>query len=168
MRWALGPLLLLIGPLLAIVGVLQLIWCVVDSGRSLASGRWPTARGTIESSEVQATRSGGGTAYTPKVVYAYEVRGAHFHGTRIWRTEFSPPPDQAQRIVSEFPVGSRVQVYFDPSAPDQSLLRPGLNWFSYVWFGLSCLSVLVGIGAFVVGRLMVSSDLPPNNRWRGP
>jgi hypothetical protein len=164
-----GKLLrVVLGVLFCLVGLLQVAWCVVDSTRAIAARRWPTTIGTVDSSYVREVHGGrGGTGYMPAVTYTYQVDHTSYSGNRIWLTDFSAPRDEVIRTVDNFPVGSRVTVYFDYSDPRQSLLRPGLSWYSYAWLGLGCLALTVGVGLMLAGRLQTPA-MPPNNRSRGP
>jgi hypothetical protein len=144
-----------LGALFGSVGLLQLGYCLVESGRAIASASWPTADGTVQSSyvrEVTGTRIApppgwsGRTGHIPTVTYRYSVQGATYTGTRIWFTEFSAMPDEVRMTVAEFPVGTHVRVHFDAGDPQQSLLRPGLSEYSFLWLGLACLAIVVGAG----------------------
>ena len=142
-----------LGSLFCLVGSLQLVWCVVDSARAVAAARWPTTTGTVASSYVREVHGGrGGTGYIPTVTYTYEVRDASYTGHRIWFTEFSALRDEATMTVGNFPVGSRVTVFFDSSDPRQSVLWPGLSWYSGAWFGLGCLGFIVGVWLMLAPR----------------
>ena len=143
------------GALFALVGLLQLGFCLVESGRAIASASWPITDGTIQSSYVREVPGGrvapppgwsGRSGHVPTVTYTYSVHGATYTGTRIWFTEFSAMPGEARMTTAEFPVGSSVRVHFNAGDPQQSLLKPGLSAFSYLWFGLACIATIVGAG----------------------
>jgi Protein of unknown function (DUF3592) len=139
------------GGLFMLVGALQLILCLDNSAQGIAAASWPTTSGVIRSSYVREVTGGGGSGYIPSVTYSYMAGSESFLGTRIWLMEFSELPDDARRTVDNFPVGSAVKVYFDPKRPNQSLLRPGLSTFSWMWLGLSFTALLVGGGSLYFG-----------------
>jgi len=133
-----------LGVLFAIVGLLQLGWCLLNSFHALSTGHWPIASGVVKTSVVQVTKSGSKTSYWPRISYEYSVDGSTFSNSRIWYFDFADLPDRAKQIVDSHPVGTRVKVYYDATHPDQSLLIPGLSWYSYAWLGLSLSAILIG------------------------
>jgi Protein of unknown function (DUF3592) len=134
----------LLGAGFLLVGSLQLIYWVTESSRALLTETWHTTTGTIQDSFVRKEVNGRRVAYYPDIRYSYEVDGAQFVGSRIWLTKFATTAGDAQRTVQGFPKASRALVYFDKGDPKQSLLRPGLSSYSYIWLGLCGLALLVG------------------------
>ena len=137
------------------IGVAQLAWCISESQQAIASSQWPTTEGQIISARVVESHEGRGTANFPRVIYSYAVDGASYTGTEIYfgTGSVSELPHQAERTIQQFPVLSRVAVYYQPERPDRAVLRPGLYWYSYAWFGLSLLAILVGgCGVFWPGN----------------
>jgi hypothetical protein len=128
------------------VGIAQLAWCISESRGALTSADWPTTGGTIIFSEVVVDTEVRGTAYIPTVSYSYAVDGIPYTGKKIHygTGNVSEMPDQAQRTIRQFPLHSRVTVYYQPNNAEESVLRPGIYWYSYVWFALSLLAIIVG------------------------
>ena len=96
----------------------------VSDKRALA---WPTTTGRIISSEVEGkweTSNGDSTyMYSPRIEYTYEVSGVQYTGDRFRQVEISTTgPGNAESVVSQFPVGSEVEVYYRPSNPSKSML----------------------------------------------
>jgi hypothetical protein len=95
-----------------------------------ASQNWPAAAGSVLRSEVgesTSTDSDGDTSttYHPVVEYTYQVGGQSFTGRRI---TFGPVtgnsnPRKAQEVLSRYPSGGAVQVYYNPQKPDEAVLE---------------------------------------------
>jgi hypothetical protein len=116
----------------------------------MESKTWPTAAGVIVRSEIEAhdsTASSDGSKKTesvlyPKIAYQYEVSGQNHKGTRI---SLSSTSDNAQQIVSRYPKGKSVQVYYNPDKPKQAVLVPGGDGFNFVPYIFTTVFVLLGI-----------------------
>ncbi len=131
-----------------------------DVARGLASTGWPQATGVVQSSTVEREDSDGdavqGNAARVKIVYAYTVRGQNYRASRFSFGDGVPDSDAiAEGLVSQYPVGQTVTVYYSPSDPAVAVLRPGASWSSWLplllggaffFAGLVC---LIGLGRFV-------------------
>ena len=86
------------------------------------------ARGIIRQSRVsiQAVEEGGVT-YGVDVQFDYEVGGQRYTGTRYRYGGFNASDRHAHEVVAALPVGTQVEVYYNPEAPGNSCLRPGLD-----------------------------------------
>lgn len=104
---------------------------------ALRMRRWPIAKGRVLSSAVEeyrtsvASASFGGprsrlTLYRPAIVYEYHVAAQRFEGKRIAQ---SPGMDRgvadfAGKIARRYPEGGLVDVRYDPTRPQDSVLEP--------------------------------------------
>jgi len=134
-----------------IVGAAQIAASVSDSVEATKSIHWPTTDGLVLSSTVNVTKSRGGFAYTPKVIYSYTVGIHSYTGDRIWTQEFADLSERARATSAKFPVGASVTIHYDPSAPESSLLEPGMSIFSYFWFGLAFIGSILGAASLYLG-----------------
>ncbi len=129
-------------------GSLNMVFGLVDASKAIAAMFWPTTEGRVVSSEVVESQSGRGTTLIPLVVYTYDVGGATYRGNRIYYS--SNPKDRdpgvnAERTIAAFPADSLVKVYYDPSEPQRSVLRPGVNWFSMFWLAFATALVALSV-----------------------
>lgn len=120
---------------------------------------WPSTSGEIRSAEVEEEerrerQDNGGYrtryTYTPRVTYAYTIQGVEYTGHRIRADDSGGGRDKAYDTINDFPVGSIVDVYYDPSDPSSSVLRQGADPVA-VWVfggigGLLLVLSLVGVG----------------------
>lgn len=98
--------------------------------------------------------------YQPVTKYSYTVDGDLYTSTRIRLVEEVPVFDTREEAVAtaerSYPVGSSVQVYYDPEDPGSALLDPrppteGL----FVLFTLGPLLMALGVGlTWIVARLV--------------
>jgi hypothetical protein len=123
----------------------------------LRQRRWPKTRGEVISAVVehskvlQPGRAPSGatmTLYHPAVVYRYAVAGRAYESHCIVRgvTVGSQSPDSAERFVRRHPVGSTIELRYDPRDPAQSTLElPWLGvvlpWLLALFFAAVCVSV---------------------------
>ncbi len=91
---------------------------------------WPTTEGVVQESYVLAEGDGG---YVPKVRYTYRVDGKEYRNNQITTRQRSNTLNRgpAEEIVSRYPEGHLVTVYYHPRKPNYSVLEPGRgagNW----------------------------------------
>jgi hypothetical protein len=105
-----------------------------------AAADWPTTRGTVLASEVESSRSSeGGTTYRPSILYEYEVDGHLFEADQYDPRGSISTSDRigARAIVSEHPVGKKVDVYYNPNNPGKAMpsreLELGFQWFVLIF-----------------------------------
>lgn len=111
--------------------------------RRRASQNWPTTTGTILESSLDEDSDG----YAPHVAYAYAVAGKRYTNDRIYfHTSQSGTKHAAQKHLSAYPMGTRVDVYFNPQNPHDSVLNRHMPiWLPVFWLFFALFLVLVGI-----------------------
>jgi hypothetical protein len=96
------------------------------------SREWPTTEGVITASHIDRSHRtstekgwrGDRYEYEVRVQYSYSVDGVGYTGNRLRiRPDEYRSEERAQRELAEYPVGQRVRVYYDPKAPERSLLK---------------------------------------------
>lgn len=131
----------------ALVGLAIAAYGLAVLERARRSASWPSTPGVVTESGV--TR--GDDSHSPSVAYTYTAGGAPRRGTGlvVGPTVASSTEDYAVRRLARYPVGAAVAVYYDPAAPGDAVLEPGLAKRSFVplafgllfasfggWFGL--------------------------------
>lgn len=110
-------------------GTVFVILSVGAIGTVIKSWFWPATTGRIQTSSVASFRVSGDewvrTAYKPRVVYTYELRGQKYTGDRI---SFSfvlggMTERKAKRIAARYRAKDEVQVFYNPRRPEESVLR---------------------------------------------
>ena len=111
------------------------------------SQKWPVAEATVLRSEVEeilheqpgddpnTTVNARGprsyTRYRPVVEYQWRVEGQTY--TRARRTYSAALANEetraaAEAILAPYPVGAKVEVYYDPGKHSRAILEPGPHW----------------------------------------
>ncbi|MFX0156274.1 MAG: DUF3592 domain-containing protein [Candidatus Hodarchaeota archaeon] len=118
--------------------------------KALRSRNWPHVEGDIEKVMVFAKKEDQTASYSVDVTYTYEVEGRKFtnhqikldfvHGTRTF-----VPKIFAMMKVEKYEEGNKINVYYDPRNPNESILERGISYFSFF------LMLIVGIGLFLFG-----------------
>jgi hypothetical protein len=86
---------------------------------------WASTTGKVVSSRVEVS-GGDHTTVSPHIVFQYNVYGRDYSGSQIkagdehWASYNSRA---AYDIVDKYPVGTEVNVYYDPENPEQSALE---------------------------------------------
>jgi uncharacterized membrane protein YuzA (DUF378 family) len=125
-------------------------------GREMA--KWPRTSGEITNSAVATTLRWDNstnvvqTLYLPRVVYSFVVAGDSFEGDNIGAVVSASTPASAEKTVARFPLGAKVDVFYDPGVPTESTLNRSVG------FGPAILWFLAA--AFLFGALTVAGLLP--------
>jgi hypothetical protein len=97
------------------------------------ASRWPVARGRVIRSGVEEFESwdddsGSRRArlrYRAALMYTYEVDGVTYQGDRLTLgTYSSSSPGRARRTTAKYPLGSEVEVHYNPLSPGESVVDP--------------------------------------------
>lgn len=156
-----SSVILLIGGIFTLVfggiGVGFFLKYISSKRKAEASKNWPSTTGTIEASTITSntsTDSDGfsSTTYAPVVVYSYNVMGSSFHTRRVgFGMEMSGPQSGAYSIMSRYPMGKIVTVYYNPENPGEAVLEhsvinnvPTIIFFS-VFGGVGIIACLVSV-----------------------
>ena len=112
-----------------VVGCGIMAFGVRQRAQMRASREWPLAEGVVERIEVKREWQNGGRGrhghwlYSPYVAYAYEVDGIRRVNDRLGIIKSSSrKADAAQRFVEEHPIGSPIDVRYNPADPTDSVL----------------------------------------------
>lgn len=96
---------------------------------SRASALWPSVSGLITHSGLEArrsnTRSDKSTDFVVEVTYEYVVDNQLYRNDVVRFDQASLPNDRKELLVGAYPVGKRVDVFYNPDNPDQSVLVRG-------------------------------------------
>ena len=86
-----------------------------------ATAVWPSVDGMSSRLCVE----GSGHSYTVKADYTYTVNGQTFYGHRVWAHDFTYSSEQdASEQLKGLEI-TRPKVYYNPTAPAESVLRTG-------------------------------------------
>ena len=158
-----GGLLLLVGGLI-IVAFLLTVW------KGLRTRRWPVTFGRVITSGVttEITEDMPEEWSLPdqaKVVYEYEAEGKRYTADTLQirgNMQTARSVRRERELLSRYPPGKSVLVYYDPAKPEEAVLQPGvprgllpLTTAGAVMFlvGLGIISIFTGAMEFPTGPL---------------
>lgn len=94
---------------------------------------WPTTTGVVVHSELKSVFFGTGKEYEANIRYRYSVEREEFESSQVRsRGEKGQHKWDVAPLVDQFPVGSKVTVYYRPESPAESYLIVGADWINYV------------------------------------
>ena len=104
---------------------------------------WPTTTGTILSSGLEADPHDAGSVV--EITYQYSVAGRKYTASRIAYTATSDSRPAKERLVSEYPAGRVVEVYYDPAHPASAALQrdPSALWLGVAATGAAFVAIAV-------------------------
>jgi len=132
-----------------LIGLLLVWWNLPAIRFERAAATWPTASGQVLVSEVARRFRIGASSYVANVRYRYRVGNTDYEGGRVrFRNIFGW--QDAEREVYRFPAGSRVTVHYNPSRPEEAVLR--LTFSIAPWLGLAVggIVTLLGLWSWLV------------------
>lgn len=146
---------------MVLITFVLLMWVLVGSIGMFSTARetlaiqgsesWPSVQGQVIDSMVQTRSSRKGTTYAPQITYTYAVNGTPYSGTRQQaRNPVMSSQQEAQSYLQAYPVNAKIQVFYQPADPQNSVLKPGLVTTDYLIMLLPGLFVLLGLLVWVL------------------
>jgi hypothetical protein len=107
--------------------ILFAVFYFMAQRRVRAAENWILTLGEIVTSEVKVGITGRrrSTVYSPRIIYEYEVMGQRYRGERVHMGYELGTGVQswAEERLANYPVGKRVEVYYDPNDPANAVLE---------------------------------------------
>jgi hypothetical protein len=113
-----------------------------------ATKSWPTAPGVITNSDIRQSESDGTTMYSADISYDFVVDGKPFSGNRITINSGGTSTSSIKSVkkdLQKYPVDATVTVFYDPELPNNAVLEPGADFFTYIIKYLPFLFGLLGV-----------------------
>ncbi len=101
------------------------VWYGLLLARQSRTAGFPHVVGRILKSEVRETQ-GTKPTYAAEVEFAWRVAGVEYKGATVRHGFSRSGKVYVERVVARYPVGREVEVYYDPAAPGEAVLEPGL------------------------------------------
>ncbi len=123
--------LIVLGSCAFLLGLAFVVWISVTKHRGQGEANWPHADGNVTSAKVvtleRETPDGMVRSFTPVIHYAYSLRGIAYESQQ--RNSFPDNTatflvaEKAQAVVDKYPLGSGVEVFYNPANPKQAVLE---------------------------------------------
>lgn len=104
---------------------------------------WSSTLGTVTNSYLERRRSskGGSTSY-PAVHYSYQVSGQAYQGRKI-APGMEVGGSGAGSVMSRYPVGAQVMVFYDPEKPSDAVLERKAHAQWVLWLVLVIMDAML-------------------------
>lgn len=139
--------LIILGNLFSIVGLIAFVKSVLSQRKSVACKNWPRVTGTISKSKRGADQ---GNDAIPLISYEYSIEESKFVGTTINFHPIGYDVRSTNDVLKKYPVGSEVDVFFDPHNHQNSVLEAGGETFKGMLY-----SHLFSLAFFGLGLIML-------------
>lgn len=97
------------------------------------SKKWPTVAGNVETSHIKQLKKS--TNYLIQIEYSYFVNGVEYLNDRFSVMNNGVPHEEAKRLLSKYSKGQQVQVRYEPTNPQVSVLEAEINYLLiFIWF----------------------------------
>lgn len=127
-----------------IIGVILMLHSANDISESLERQSWPALEAKVVNTDIIGER-----AYSPQLSCEYIVEGKVYTIITDLKTPgFGRKKTRRQTseiILNEYPVGSKVQVRYNPSSPGEAYIRTGPYWSDYMKISLGVLLSLLSL-----------------------
>lgn len=100
------------------VGITAWGWIVLSKSRQMKS--WPTTTGIIE----HASPSSEANDLLPHIEFGYQIKGKTYLRAFKFPEGTHPLPEFNKAYLDKYPVGKKVDVYYDPQHPETATLEP--------------------------------------------
>lgn len=112
------------------IGAALLGYAVRVAGKARQSLTWPSVEGEIAHSAVlyqtdNSTPRNNGSTFKADIVYRYKVNGRSYSSSRMALLDLASTAGRAQTLVDRYPDQSKIDVYYNPADPADSVLEPG-------------------------------------------
>jgi hypothetical protein len=131
-------------------------------------------QGEVTHSEVGVNRDGDGSTFYPDIRFRYTVDGQKYD-TGQYRIQVinSSGRSGKQKVVRRYPVGSKVEAWYDPDQPEVAVINKSFSFFPVIFLAIGVIVLGLVIGHWVWrikggGRGSMSSLPDPQaNETRG-
>ncbi len=119
--------------------------------KELRTRSFKPVQAVITKSRIGVNTSGDSTTYYPDIQFEYTVDGTRYTtGTyRIVRISSSGRSGK-ERIVRRYPVGAKVQAWYDPEESSVAVLDRSISFLPLIFLGIGIIVLCVIIGMWVV------------------
>lgn len=113
------------------IGIVLLVLAIrqYEEGQKLTF--WASTNARVLESTVERIKSGvqhSSSSYIPHVEYEYEIDGQVYIGNNIQLSEINyASKKQAKTIASKYPKNARIDIYYDPLKPENSVIESHIN-----------------------------------------
>ncbi len=111
--------------LASLAGLFLTYFAINNAIDAYSTKNWPTAEGTIITSEVARSSS----RYVPHIVYVYTLDTVEYTSDKVGLTNYAQYKRESDAKVEadKYPVNTKVTVYYNPINVNEAILKPGIK-----------------------------------------
>jgi hypothetical protein len=149
--------------IVVIFGNLLIFWGLQTHYDEKNSQYWPSTTGTVIQTELIRNCCRGGVSYTPRWTYEYYINSKKYssYRTTFGSTKAYPNKIKAQNVLSLHPVGSKVNLIYNPEKHNKAALQLSSSP-SFIWLVIFTGGLIMLVGIFV---LKIDSTRESENRY---
>ncbi|MFQ5470807.1 MAG: DUF3592 domain-containing protein [Gammaproteobacteria bacterium] len=132
--------------LFSIAGIATLLWGWHIISKARKTRQWPKVQGKITESRMK-TDAGD---MMPHIVYSYVAGDQQYSHELQFQSSTSLTPEFANNYLAKFPEGMDIDVYYDPSSPDNATIEPGMAKGDWMIFVIGILATVFSIFALLL------------------
>lgn len=107
---------------------------------------WPTVECEILEVSENEIHTRNSSYWRPYVYYKFAINGQQHLGSTIsYRLHIQTNSKAARTLIAPYTVGSKYPVFYDPSNPKRSVLKPGPSIAMILIAGMGVIALLTGI-----------------------
>ncbi len=119
-----------------------------------ASRAWPSAQGTIVSSQLLASGRGKSRWYKAQVSYTFAANGQSYTGERVMFGDArSSSMAKEQGVVDRYKQGAAVEVFYNPQQPQDAVLERRTSGTTLTYLILGTVVFILAVFVAVMGLL---------------
>lgn len=106
---------------------------------------WENTNGEITRSDITTSTGKNGTQYKANIHYKYEVYGIEYISKRVFYGSniSTSSKKRAQKLIDKYPVGQKVNLFFDPMKNSRAVIEPGARWEIKFFVIFSALFIII-------------------------
>ena len=128
-------------------GLFATIWGLLIILKARKTQQWPCVDGIIEESRLAS----GNNDLLPQIEFSFTIGQSAYRQSMKFSSDITPTQEFAASYLQKYPVGSKVQVYYNPENPEDATTEPGLGKGDWLVFAIGVGTLLFGIGFFFFG-----------------
>ena len=123
------------------------------------SETWPSIEGMILKSKITINDGDDSVTYGADVSYQYVINNQTYKGDKVTISEMSTSDrSRARKIVNRYPSGQKVAVFYDPVAPETSVLERGLSGGSWLVPGIGLFFFIIPLSMLIMTEKASSKE----------
>jgi hypothetical protein len=128
-------------------GLVVTVWGALIILKARKTQHWPCVEGVIEEAGLSSDKND----LFPNIKFCYTIGSSTYSRAMEFPVDITPTQEFAASYIEKYPVGSKVQVHYNPNNPENATLEPGLGKGDW-------LVLVIGLGTLLFGIAFILLD----------